>query len=265
MTRMSTGMIVMTATAAAALLTGCAGPTQVVGLSSSLANSADVRAATDDGGPAAADADPSGQQKPTETADQIVDGVRTLVVSDDSGSVTVTAAPGPGVHIVKKIFANPTRPQEQVTHTGSDLRITAPYCAAPDWRRPCRIDYEIQAPADIAVTLTTASGNLTLAGLTGTQSAVAASGSVRVTAAGGPVNAQSTSGSVDVTATAVPQTLTASSVSGNASVHVPSGHYRVETATATGNSAVTLDNDPAGSALLRVTTVTGNVTLGATR
>jgi hypothetical protein len=46
---------------------------------------------------------------------------------------------------------------------------------------------------------------------------------------------------------------------------VPSGHYRVETATATGNSAVTLDSDPAGSALVRVTTVTGNVTLGATR
>jgi hypothetical protein len=194
-----------------------------------------------------------------------VDGVATLVVSDDSGSVTVTAARGPGVHIVKKIFANPTRPQEQVTHSGSDLRITAPYCAAPDWRRPCRIDYEIQAPADVSVTLTTASGNLILAGLTATQSAVAASGSVRVTAAGGPVNAQSTSGSVDVTATAVTQTLTASSVSGNASVHVPSGHYRVETATATGNSAVTLDNDPAGSALVRVTTVTGNVTLGAAR
>ena len=264
MTRMSTGMFVMTAAAAAALLSGCAGPTPIAGLSS-LANSADVRAATDDGGPAPADADPSGQQKPTETADQVVDGVRTLVVSDDAGSVAVTAAPGPGVHIVKKIYANPTRPQEQVVHTGSDLRITAPYCAAPDWRRPCRIDYEIQAPADVAVTLTSASGNLTLAGLTGTQSAVAASGSVRVTGAGGPVTAQSTSGNVDVTATAVAQTLTATSVSGNASVHVPSGRYRIETSTATGNSAVTLDDDPAGNALVRVTTVTGNVTLGAVR
>jgi hypothetical protein len=264
MTRMSTGMIVMTAAAAAALLAGCAGQTPVVGVSP-LANSVDVRAATADAGPAAADAGPSGRQQPTETADQVVDGVRSLVVSDDAGSVTVTAGPGPGVRVVKKIFTNPTRPQEQVTHTGSDLRITAPYCAAPDWRRPCRIDYEIQAPADVAVTLTTASGNLTLTGLTGTQSAVAASGSVHVTAAGGPVNAQSASGNVDVTATAVAQSLTASSVSGNASVHVPSGAYRVETATATGNSAVTLDNDPAGSALVRVTTVTGNVTLAPVR
>ncbi|MDT7577830.1 MAG: hypothetical protein QOH17_4163, partial [Pseudonocardiales bacterium] len=137
MTRMSTGMIVMTAAATAALLSGCAGQTPVVGLAP-LANSADVRAATADAGPAAADAEPSGPQQPTETADQVVDGVRSLAVSDDSGSVTVTAAPGPGVRIVKKIFANPTHPQEQVSHTGSDLRITAPSCAATDWRRPCR-------------------------------------------------------------------------------------------------------------------------------
>lgn len=269
MSRMSRGVIVVTAAAAAVLLAGCSGQTPG-GTTPTVGIRADVSAATT--GPPAPTTDDAqsgstqpGSAQPTETTDQVLDGVRTLTISDDAGSVTVTGAAGPGVRIVKKIFANPTRPQEQIAHTGSDLRITAPYCAAPDWRRPCRIDYEIQAPPAVAVALTTASGNLTLTGLTGTQSAAAASGSVRVTAAGGPVSAQSTSGNVDVTATAVTQTLTATSVSGNASVHVPSGRYRVETATATGNSAVALTDDPAGSALVRVTTVTGNLTLATSR
>jgi hypothetical protein len=268
MIRMSRGVIVVAA-AAGALLAGCSGPGGAI---PTLGTRADVSAAT--AAPTDGDAEPGaqpgstpsgsaqpGSAQPTETANQVLDGIRSLTISDDAGSVTVTGAAGPGVRIVKKIFANPVRPQEQVAHTGSDLRITAPSCATPDWRRPCRIDYEIQAPPDIAVALTTASGNLTLVGLTGTQNAVAASGSVRVTAAGGPVSAQSTSGNVDVTATAVTRTLTATSVSGNASVHVPSGHYRVETATSTGSSAVALTDDPAGSALVRVNTVTGNVTL----
>ncbi len=269
MIRMSRGVIVVAA-AAAALLAGCSGQA-TGGANPTLGTRADVGAVTTaaptdgDGEPGQSGSAQSGSAQPTETANQVVDGLRSLTVSDDAGSVTVTGAAGPGVRIVKKIFANPARPQEQVAHTGSDLRITAPSCTTPDWRRPCRIDYEIQAPPDIAVTLTTASGNLTLIGLSGTQSAVAASGSVRVTAAGGPVSAQSTSGNVDVTATAVTRTLTATSVSGNASVHVPSGRYRVETATSTGNSAVALTDDPAGSALVRVTTVTGNLTLGTSR
>jgi Putative adhesin len=261
MTRMSTALTVLAA-AAAALLAGCA--QQSTGAATSLVgSSADANAAI------AASASPgpgtATDGKPTETTNQAFDGVRSLAVSDDSGSITVTSAAGPGVRIVKKIFTNPTRPQEQIVHTGSDLRITAPYCKSSDWQHPCRIDYEIQAPADVAVTLATASGNLTLSGLTGVQSAVAASGSVHVTAAGGSVNAQAASGDVDVTATAVTQTLTAASVSGDAAVLVPSGHYRVQTATSTGTSAVTLADDPGASALVRVTTVTGNIKLGTTR
>lgn len=254
MTRMSITRTVLAAAAAPALLAGCAGP--AIGTATpSVGSGADVSTAI------AASATDGG---PTETTNVAFDGVRSLTISDDSGNVTVTAAPGPGMRVVKKIFANPTRPQEQVVHTGSDLRITAPYCASPDWQHPCRIDYEVQAPADIAVTLASASGNLAVTGLSGVQSAVAASGSVHVAAAGGPVNAQSTSGDVEVTASAVPQTLTATSVSGDVSVLVPPGRYRVQTATSSGTSSVTLTDDPGASALVRASTVSGDLRLDTT-
>jgi len=202
---------------------------------------------------------------PSETSTQSFDGpVRTVTVSDDAGNVTVTGAGGDRVVVVRKVFTNPARPTDQVTRSGGDLKITAPYCKADDGPRPCRIDYEIQVPRGIPVTLTTASGNLSTAGLTGQQSAVAASGNVHVSGASGPVTARSSSGNVEVTATAAPPSLVAASVSGNSSVVVPPGRYRVETATTSGDRDVSLASDPAASSLVQVTTVSGNLRLGTT-
>lgn len=215
--------------------------------------------------PALADAAGSGQPAPTETTRQTFGpGIRNLTVSDASGSVVVTGIDADRVTLVRHLFANQTRPKESLTAAGPDLRIDAPSCANDDWPRPCRIDYEIQVPRGTVVSLTSASGDLILAGLTGQQSAVAASGNVTVTGSSGALTARSTSGNVKVHATAVAASLTAASVSGNASVVVPPGRYRVATATTSGDRDVSLANDVDATASVEVTTVSGNVSLGTT-
>jgi Toastrack DUF4097 len=273
--------ITMMGAAAAALLAGCAGgtvsaATRPLGAEASpptVAAAPEAPAGTDQG---------SGTRTPTETTTQTFEGgVAALTVSDDAGSVSVTGGPGDKVVVVKKIFVGTARPQEQVVRAGSDLRITAPACQTDDWRKPCRIDYEIQAPSGSAVTLNTASGDLALKGLRGALTAVAASGSVHVSdAAGavtarsvsgsvaadgtsGPLRVESTSGQVTVNAAAVAQSLVAMSVSGNATVTLPAGRYRVEADTATGQRDVAVAGDPAADTLVQVTTVTGNVRVAA--
>ena len=244
----------VTAALAALLLVGCSSvaPGTILPVSSSLPAVTALPA----------DADP-GQPAPTESTRQTLPaGIRTVTVSDASGDVAVTGVDGARITLVRHVFAYSARPPETVKTTGSDLRIDAPSCAADDGLQPCRIDYEIQVPRSMVVSLTGASGNLTLTGITGQQSAIAASGNVKVMGSSGAVTARSTSGNVTVQAAAVPQSLEAGSVSGNASVAVPGGRYRVETATTSGDSDVTIANDAAATALIHVTSVSGNVSLG---
>ena len=283
MSRLAKITMLGAAAAATALLAGCAGGTTVSAATRPLGADAPAPTAAAAPEPAAEPSSGSAQQAPTETTTQTFDaGVATLTVADAAGSVSVTGAGGDKVVVVKKIFADRTRPQEQVVRAGADLRITAPYCETNDWRKPCRIDYEIQAPSGTAVTLTTGSGNLTFTGLKGALNAVAASGSVQVTDAtgavtarsasgsitangtSGPLRAESNSGQVTVDAAAVADSLVATSVSGNATVMVPAGRYRVQADTTAGQRDVAVANEPNGDAQVQVTTVTGNVRL-ATR
>lgn len=218
-------------------------------------------------GPQTAEAGPAprvaGEPPPTSVATQTVAGpVTSLVLSSDSGRITVTGTDANQVVITRRTFATPARPTEQVTHTGGDLKIVSPHCAADAWpAAPCRIDYEVKVPRGLPVQISGASGDLTLVGLSATQAATSVSGNVTITNAGGPVNAVSNSGDVQVTAAAVLPALAATSTSGSVTAKVPNGAYRVEASTGSGDSSVTVANTPTAHALIHLVTVSGDVEL----
>ena len=139
MSRLAKITMLGAAAAATALLAGCAGGTTVSAATRPLGGEARRRRARlgrRTRGRAvvrigAADAEAT-------TTQTFNAGVTTLTVADAAGSVSVTGAGGDKVVVVKKIFADHTRPQEQVARAGAELRITAPYCETDDWRKPCR-------------------------------------------------------------------------------------------------------------------------------
>jgi Putative adhesin len=259
----------ITAAVTAALLSGCSGGAVPV-RSAQVTTDSPVATATATAAPTAiatATATPapvaSGTVPGPAVTTESVPGITALVIDSGSGRIQVTGSDATQVVVTRRTFATRARPTEQVTTTGGTLKISSPHCAADDWpAAPCRIDYEIQVPRGLPVQVAGASGDLTLAGLTGTQSAVSASGNVTVTDARGPVTAGSTSGDVEISAAAVLSSLTATSTSGNVSARVPAGSYRIEATTASGEADVALPSTAGAPALIRLTTVGGDVTLG---
>jgi hypothetical protein len=203
-----------------------------------------------------------GEPAPTDVRTETIPGIAALVVDSDSGRIQVTGTDATQVVVTRRTFATPARPTEQVTTTGGTLKISSPHCAADNWpAAPCRIDYEIQVPRGLPVQIAGASGDLTLTGLTGTQSAVSASGNVTATDARGPVTARSTSGDVEVGAAAVIGSLTAESTSGTVSARVPAGTYRVEASTVSGETDVDLPSTAGAPVLIRLASISGDVSL----
>jgi hypothetical protein len=254
----------ITAAVAAALLSGCSSgavPSRSAQVTTESPVATAAPAATATPTPAAAPAPvPAGVPAPAVTTESIP-GITALVIDSGSGRIQVTGTDAQQVVVTRRTFANSARPTEQVTTAGGTLKITSPYCAADDWAAPCRIDYEIQVPRSLPVKVAGASGDLTLTRLSGTQSAGSASGNVTVTDARGPVTASSTSGDVEITAAAVLSSLTATSTSGTISTRVPAGSYRVEATTVSGESDVDIPSTAVASALIRLSTVSGDLTL----
>jgi Putative adhesin len=227
----------------------------------------DADKADSTGSPQAAAAGPAprvvGEPPPTSVTTETVAGpVTSFVLSSDSGRITVTGTDAKQVVITRRTFATPARPAEQVTHTGGDLKIVSPHCAADNWpAAPCRIDYEVKVPRGLPVRISGASGDLTTVGLSAAQGATSASGNVTITNAGGTVDAVSDSGDVAVTAVAVLPALTATSTSGSVTAAVPGGAYRVQATTGSGDSSITVPNTPTAAALIHLATVSGDVEL----
>lgn len=111
------------------------------------------------------------------------------------------------------------------------------------------------------LTATTGSGNVKLSRIGGTVVAGTSSGDVNATDLNGPQTTVRT-GSGNVTlALGKPQGVFAESSSGDVKVTVPTGSYKVTAKTGSGDTAVHIPTDPAGTYLLDLHTGSGNITV----
>jgi hypothetical protein len=102
-------------------------------------------------------------------------GVGTVDIDGVGGQLTVVAGPGP-VRLTGILNWTGQPPRTSVTrdHTGRVLRLS--YRCAP--ASPCSEDYRLTVPAGIALAVRQPSGQVMLAGLSGTLSITAASADV---------------------------------------------------------------------------------------
>ncbi|SCF45198.1 DUF4097 family beta strand repeat-containing protein [Micromonospora mirobrigensis] len=161
----------------------------------------------------------------------------------------------------------------------------------------CSVSYDVTLPKGVEVRGETASGNVELAG-TGPVQFTARSGDVRVAGATGAVRIEANSGNVEVSDVTGPTRLRANSgnvtgtrlagpvdadadsgnitldvstpagvrahaASGDVSVLVPPGAYRVQARADSGDKQVGFTDDPKATVLLDVSADSGNVTLTA--
>ena len=254
-----TGALVLLAAAAATVLTGCGG----VGAKLTFQDTEKVK-------------------------------VTEIVLSGRSGDVGVTTAAIAETRITRVVHRR-SDPDPSYRLDGTVLHIDT------DCGTDCTASYQIEAPTGVkvrgklqsgdialagvgasnvtvtsgdvmvdgasgAVQVKTTSGDITVQDATAGATLTATSGDLRAINVGGsPVSARTTSGDVTVQTTAA-GSVTAQATSGDVSVLVPAGSYRVTTSMRDNDDVqiVGVRNDPASKNVIDVRTHSGDVTVATT-
>ncbi|MFI7607961.1 DUF4097 family beta strand repeat-containing protein [Micromonospora sp. NPDC049366] len=216
--------------------------------------------------------------------------ISTIRVLPGAGDVVVRATgPAGEVRVKRVVRYQGAQPEAKYRITGEELVLDTE-CGSR-----CSISYEVIAPAGVAVRGESGSGDVELSRV-GAVEMQLGSGNVRLTGASGPVRVETGSGDIDVSEVTGSLNLRASSgnisarrltgqvdaeaksgdvdvqldqpvsarahaSSGNVSLSVPAGRYRVRSSADSGDVTVGVADDPAATLVLDVTTGSGDVTI----
>ena len=191
------------------------------------------------------------------------DGVRTVDVDVDSGSVAVTGVDGSTTTVRRTVSWSLRKPKIQERQEGDRLVVRVD-CSFP-FGRGCGGHFEITVPRATDLRLHSSAGRVEVRGTDGSVDASSSAGRVSATDIGGQatlqssagtvegsrlrsavVDAQSSAGSVRLAFATAPERVQASSSAGTVDVVVPrdATAYRVEASTSAGSSDVTVRTDP---------------------
>ncbi|GAA0431312.1 hypothetical protein Aca07nite_17980 [Actinoplanes capillaceus] len=212
-----------------------------------------------------------------------------IVLSGRHSDVRITGSETATETTIRRIITGDSDPG--TTYQRKDGVLTLTSDCGPD----CGVDYEITAPASVAVRGELTSGDVGLIGVgpvdirltsgdvmvdhgTGPLKVRATSGDLNVVGrsevtleaqsgdlsvlnAAGPVTVRTTSGDIDVEL-AEASSVTAAATNGDVQVMVPAGAYQVRTGSASGDQeAVGVTNDPKSTNVLDVHTRNGDVSV----
>lgn len=213
----------------------------------------------------------------TTTADATVKTAVTSVVVKDArrGSIDVKAGDGPGVTIHRTVHyrddATP-KPTQQVS--GGVLTFS-------NGCDNCYIDYELQVPASAKVQLSNSSGEVTVSGvaaadistssgpvtteqIAGPLKVETSSGSITGSALSGPsAEVRTDSGATRLTFAKAPTSVVTDTGSGDMTLKVPGGPYKVDVSTTSGKRVTKVPTDPAAKSTLTSKATSGDVEISA--
>ncbi len=190
-------------------------------------------------------------------------GVRQVVITVDTGSVTLFGAPaGARLQISRQARSFPsTRGFHEKVSGDGVLTIDARCGGAPG----CRIDHVMRVPADVGVVVSLRDGDVELGNLEGPVQVDVGLG--KVTGANlrsGEVDVRTEGGDIELLFTAAPRVLLANASAGDVSLRVPAGSYRCDLDKAAAPE-VGVTCDAAASASIAASTGVGKLRIRATR
>ncbi|MDF5754086.1 DUF4097 family beta strand repeat-containing protein [Spongiactinospora sp. TRM90649] len=188
----------------------------------------------------------------------VADKVALLEIDSEAGDIVVTEADRSGIKVTETLHWRGQKPEPEHPVNGDRLALSY-NCPGGMGFRSCSVDYRVEVPRGLGLTVSTGSGDITLRNASGTLIANTGSGDIE---AAGLTSKESTvetgSGAVELRYTAVPAQVKVETGSGDATVRVPDGRYDVEAETGSGDRSVEVSHDPSASAKVIVTTGSGN-------
>ncbi len=182
-----------------------------------------------------------GSHSPPASKFTVTSRVTSVVIHGGTGSVDVTGTSGSTVTVSQQASYSSTPPTASHELRGATLTVS--------YRCPtelvCGMSYDVQVPRDVAVSVSTSAGSVTLTSLAGTVSARAAAGLITaVDLRCGVASFNANAGGVIATFSVVPRSLTVSTNVGPITLTVPgSAAYQVAAHTVVGTSTVTVRRD----------------------
>lgn len=198
------------------------------------------------------------------------------------GSGDITIKPGPAGRITERKRLQWASGRPLLTeHWDRHVLDIAQHCPGGFLGSNCGVSFWLTVPPGVAVSATTASGDIVVGGITGTLtlesssgnvtaagpvanvSASTASGDVSVTGArSADIVARSASGNVSLAFTAAPSVVNADTASGDVHVIVPPGaSYDVQAAGVTTSPAVSVSRSASSPRLIVAHSMSGDVTV----
>ena len=180
----------------------------------------------------------AGSHNPPAKAFTVSGRVTDVVIDGGSGSIDVTGSSRSSVSVSQQASYSDTPPA--ATHVVRGTTLTVSYTCPTEL--VCGVAYTVEVPYDVAVTVSTGAGSVTLTSLAGTVSARADAGLITAVDLRSPVTSlKSNAGGVIATFSVAPRSLTATTNVGPITLTVPGTvAYRISTHTFVGSSTVTV-------------------------
>jgi len=185
--------------------------------------------------------------------------VTAVVINGGAGSVDVTGSARSTVSVSQQATYTDTPPK--ATHVLHGTTLTVSYtCPA---QIVCSMSYQVQVPRDVAVSVSTGAGAVTLTSLAGALSAHASAGLITADDLRSPAATFKTNaGGVIATFSAAPRSLTATTNVGPITLTVPgSVAYRLNTHTFVGTSTVTVPRSSSPAHTISASSDLGSISI----
>ncbi|MEV8633207.1 DUF4097 family beta strand repeat-containing protein [Streptosporangium sp. NPDC051023] len=198
-----------------------------------------------------------GHQNQAVNSYDVGNGVTALEGDTDAGDIVVNESDQPGIRVTETLHWNGDKgdkPKTEHPVAGGTLTLRHE-CSGSN----CAVDYKVEIPKGVKITLRTTAGDITLRALTGEVKATTTAGDIEANALGAK-NLVATSGAGDVTVrfAAVPGHVEVETTAGDATVRLPSASYNVTTRTVAGEKTVKVTNDPSSPNSVSVRTGAGD-------
>ena len=183
----------------------------------------------------------AGSHNPPASKFTVTARVTSVVIDGGSGSVDVTGTSGSAVIVSQQASYSSTPPK--ASHVLRSGTLTVSYTCPTELL--CGESYDVQVPRDVAVSVSTSAGSVTLTSLAGAVSARATAGLVTaVDLRSSVASFKSDAGGVIATFSVAPRSLTAATNVGPITLTVPgSVAYQVAAHTVVGTSTITVRRD----------------------
>lgn len=201
----------------------------------------------------------AGSHNPPTQAFTVSARVTAVVIDGGSGSVDVTGSSRSTVSVAQQATYSGKPPS--ATHVLHGTTLTVSYTCQV--QVVCGVSYEVQVPIDVAVSVSTSAGAVTLTSLAGTVSARADAGLITaVDLRSAVATLKSNAGGVVATFSAAPRSLTATTNVGPITLTVPgSVAYRLSTHTFVGTSTVTVHRSDSSAHSISASSDLGSISI----